>query len=167
MALRNSLSNLASVFLNEMENYRKLLVILHKEQKILIERKISKLSNFVAQEREIIYQIGECEEQRNELIERISEMTGIPAQELLLNRLIELAGEELAERFSEITSEIRKIAREFRTVNQCNRELIDKHREYIKFIIELVSKYDTPGQTYRQDGTIKERKSMSLLNKQV
>lgn len=165
--MQNILSNLVSVFQTEIDNYKELLKVLNKEQKALLENEISNLVDFVNREEKIINQIKDVEEERDKLIEQISEVAGIPTQEIVFSKLIELADEPLAESFSEISSEIEKIAYEFKTVNQCNKDLINSHREYIGFIVELISEYDDPGRTYSPDGTLQKRESMSLFNKQV
>jgi len=165
--MQDILSNLASVFRTEIDNYRELLKVLNKEQKVLLEDEISKLADFVNEENEIIHKIKNTEAKRDELIDQLSEMAGISTQEVVFSKLIELAPEPSNESFSEISSEIEEIAREFKTVNQCNRDLINSHREYVRFIVGLISEYDDPGRTYREDGELQKRESMSLLNKQV
>jgi len=165
--MQKTLSNLALVFQDEIRNYNSLLNVLYNERVLLLESEISKLADLLKEENEIIVQIKECEQRRNKLFDELAEISGFSVQELVSTKLIDLADSPLSETFSEIFLEIKQLASEFKLINQCNRELIISHREYIKFVIELVSKYDVPGRTYSQDGTIQERESMSLFDKQI
>jgi flagellar biosynthesis/type III secretory pathway chaperone len=162
--MQNILSNLVSAFQNEIDNYKKLLKVLNSEQNALLENEISNLANFINEEEKIIRQIKKIETERDGLIEQISEKTGIPFQDIVFGKLVELADEPLAKSFSELAEEIQKISNDFKTVNQCNKDLINSHREYIEFVVGLISEYDDPGRTYREDGNFQKRESMSLLN---
>ena len=160
-------SRLLDLLRHELGLYHQLLDILYQERQVLIDRRIPELSGFVRQEEKIIYQIEQAEYARDDLLTQLLSYPEFDSKPLNASTLIDFAEEPLKSEYIGLFDQVKQVKTEFEYVNQTNQQLIQSERDYVHFLMEQVTKMNEPGDTYVDDGNLREPVSRGLFDRRI
>lgn len=119
---------------------------------VLIASNTADLEVLVNGEQVLVWQLGRAEEQRQSVQGRLARELGMPAEELTLGRLVELAPEEFRLKLESLQEQYRATCDELSRCNNHNRELIKGALSYFEFVNRILQGKSAPGTVYTASG---------------
>jgi flagellar biosynthesis/type III secretory pathway chaperone len=141
--------------------YRDLLDIAKKKTNIIVEGKVKELESVTRLEQQLIGRTAGIEENREEIVGKISKELGLSSEELTLTMISEHLDAGQAQELEKQRTQITDILNELKKTNQLNARLIKNSLDYIDFSINLLT---DPGASddagsYGSTGEAKRKKS--------
>ena len=131
--------------------YRDILDLSRHKTNTIVEGRVSQLEQLTGVEQKLLLNVGGLEQQREEVVDQLARLLGIPADGLNIGVAVEQAEDELKEKLIALKDEIENTLKDLKEVNDLNSELIKKSLEYIDFLLTLLPgpedvTYDAKGQ---------------------
>lgn len=133
------LTKLIEVLERENGIYKDILDISRHKTEIIVEGKVTELDRMTGIEQKMVFNVGQLEKQREELLREMAQFMDIGVEEINMDHVIDEADGHLKDRFSKIREEISATLKELKEVNDLNSQLIEKSLEYIDFFIDLIT----------------------------
>ena len=151
--MRQVLSELCALLLEQKSVLEVMLGLSVEERKIIMNGESAKLEDVVRQELRELSKLGAVEKRRMALHSIISAELGIPEAELTVSVIAEKAQPDERETIRQIQKELTGLIEEHTAINKENRELIKSHIEYSETMLELmVGSEDPLNNFYGGDG---------------
>ncbi len=110
---------------------RGLLDLSRQKQALIVKNDADAVNEIVKREWELIGQAAEAETERGQLVDELSGLFSMSADELSLSEIASRADGRRAELLLERGEALLDIACDLRDVNEMNRQLLDLHFQYI------------------------------------
>ncbi|ACB85803.1 flagellar protein FlgN [Natranaerobius thermophilus] len=157
----------------QLATYKLLVQQEEEKQEALIQGELSQLEELIKKEQKIVFQNGELERKRQEIIAQLAEELGEVQDDLTISKLIEYAEGELEKRLSQVYRELEEIVITLKDLNIKNNSLIQQSLSYINYSLDIVAGagQDDPG-TYGNDvgddsGKAAKKSNRSFLDKKI
>lgn len=157
-------NSLIEVLNNEAALYKGILKIAKNKTDVIIGGKVSELENIVKLEQYIILQLSKLEEEREELVDKLSVQLSVDASDITLSSLEKLLPKEQAERLESCHKMLPEIVRDLDQANVLNSKLIKNSLDYIDFSINVLMNAGSAGSTYGNSGQSNDLKKRNLLD---
>jgi len=151
--MRQTLSDLCALLLDQKKVLEGLLELSREERQIIVSGESDKLENVIRLELKELSKLGAIEKNRKELHKVIATEFGLSEQELTVSLIAERAQPEEREAIRKIQKDLTAIIEEHTAINKENRDLIKAHIEYSETMLELmVGSEDPLNNFYSGDG---------------
>ena len=127
------------------------LMLLGRQQEMLVKNDIDGLNRITALQREKVVESQLLNKKRELLISEIKSANAIEG-DLNVSRLIELVDEDQGNRLNKLRNIIGGLNTKINEVRNQNAMLLNRSREYILRTLELLSKIYNPNSNYTQNG---------------
>ena len=161
--MRQVLTELCDLLIEQKEVLYKLLELSQEEQRILIAGQSDKLEAIVRLELKELSKLGALERKRTALNTSISLELNISCENITITEIAASAQEDEKELLLKLQKELLMLVESHTQLNSQNRELIDSHMEYSTAMLEMLSEPDDPlNNIYGGDGrAVADRKKKS------
>ena len=122
--MQHLLDDVSQLLAEEYRVYERLFDASRAEQSCLVESDANRLDHTLVEVRELVSRAQSIAERRTVLLCRLSEQTGIPAEQLTLTRLAEMAGGPAGVRFDRMRKEFQGLMSRLHKLNGTNLLLI-------------------------------------------
>lgn len=135
----------------EAELFEAFLTLLEEQQAALRADDVEELNRVTEQLRERSVQSQLLDKERSEAIERIKQEQSIEG-DLNVSRLVELLDAEQADRLKQLRRTILDLHDRIAEVRNTNAFVLNRSRQYMIKTMEMLSRVNTPGGTYGNNG---------------
>ena len=160
--MNQNAAELKNILAEELSIYQKLLSLAKDKTKFLVDRKLTKLQETVAEEENLVQRLVELEPSRQE---QVLAIVGKPT--IKLEVLVEkLSDESIKNGLIEIGSKLREVVEEIKVVNEGNQRLAQTGLEVAEQTIKIMTRVPKPV-TYGPTGSNKNNNGLrgrSLLD---
>ncbi len=157
------MEELLGILMKEHKLYQKILKLLRKEQEILVSGETGELPSVLEELEKLTSEIQSLEERRRKIIMSLSISYNVPASDMSLTRLCELAEEPLSKKLSDLKAKMANTMEMVRNLNACIFYLSEKALEYSTKFLEIIC---ASGSTYHPDGNLQMDKE-ALISRRV
>ena len=150
--------NVISILKKENEYYCDLIELAKKKREVIINGKVDELDKIVKLEQNMIFNIGQLEQAREQEVTKLCSAYNISTGSVTLTEMIEKLQPEVKETVRVVQRKMTATLEELRTLNNINGELIQQSLEYIDFSVNLISSADSTTASLYDDLDKKEVK---------
>jgi flagellar biosynthesis/type III secretory pathway chaperone len=161
------INELTSVLEQEAKLYNELLAISKNKTPVLVEGKVTELENIVKVEQSLVLQMSKLEDQRENLIGKISEAAAVKPEELTVTELIRHVDREQGEKLEAAKNDILNATAELGNANQLNIRLINNSLDFINFSMNLIVSPGSEDNNYNVGAEKSRKKTKSLLDLKI
>ena len=149
--LSDKVASLIELISQEASVFEDFLMLLGRQQEMLVKNDIDGLNKITALQREKVVESQTHNRKREELISEIRSANAIEG-DLNVSRLIELVDENQGNRLIQLRGLINGLSSKINEVRDQNALLLNRSREYISKTLELLSRINNPNINYTQNG---------------
>ena len=135
----------------EAELFEKFLLLLEEQQKALVANDLEQIKVTTESQREMIINSQILNNEREKMIEDIKVTNAIEG-DLNVTKLLEMVDDTQAQQLAKLQKLIFTLHDEIAEVRNQNANLLNRSREYISKMMEMLSKINTPTGSYSQPG---------------
>lgn len=125
--------------------------LLEQQRDMLVKNDTVGLNEVSDRQREKLVESQILNKEREELIEKIKINNSIEG-DLTVSRLIDLVDQNQAEQLSQLRRIINELHEQISGVRNQNAMLVNRSREYISRLMDMLSKVNSPPETYSKSG---------------
>lgn len=122
----------------QIESYQDLLELSRAKRDAVLRWEVTRLDEIIKREEALLCRVASLEEGRLSLQRRIASHVGICPEDLTIEKVIEGLPCEDSRRWRELAHRLREILNELKTVNDLNRELLQRSLSYIRFFLGML-----------------------------
>ncbi|MFZ7101356.1 MAG: flagellar protein FlgN [Peptococcaceae bacterium] len=131
---------LVNILKEQLIEYKTLLDIAEKKQQVLIGNDIKELDRLNKEEHTIIIHITKLENQRLEIVNRLSEVWGVETEFIALKEIAGKAQEPYKSELNIIFTELNEIVERLNKINHENSSLIEQALQIVHFTIDTLTR---------------------------
>ncbi|MEA1979636.1 MAG: flagellar protein FlgN [candidate division Zixibacteria bacterium] len=146
------INKLVEIIGKEAALFESFLNLLEQQRDKLVNNDTNGLNEINDRQREKIVESQILNKEREKLIEQIKINNSIEG-DLTVSRLIELVDQNQAERLTQLREIIFELHDQISDVRNQNAMLVNRSREYISRLMNMLSKVNGPAETYSNTGT--------------
>jgi len=151
-----------------LSHYHRLLKFSQREREVLAAASLPTLLDITTQKETIVLELSAMEEGRQLMLRRLSELLGIPATELTLAQLSQLAPEPFANEFQRCRADLLDLIHAVSQMNAQNTVRLSSSLDAVRTSIGLLSQLLEPTPVYGNGGHLGvSHTGGKLLHKQV
>lgn len=158
------INKLKDILSKESSLYEEILELSIKKTTIIVEGKVSDLENITKMEQMLIPQIGRLENEREEIVNRLSQIMDIPSDDINISELTLRLDDAQSKALKESQINIHSIIEKLKASNDINSKLIRNSLDYIDFSINLFSSTGTNDSNYSNSGRVNNSKKRNFLD---
>lgn len=158
------IKELIGVLSREAEVYEGILKLAQNKTDIIVGGKVSNLENITRLEQSLIFKIRDIEDEREELLGKLSKQLNVEPSEITVSELIKHLEKGQAVELERARQRIVSILNKLRNANELNAKLIRNSLEYIDFSINLISAVDSGNNNYGNSGQVKSTKKRNFFD---
>lgn len=143
-----------SVIESQAKFYQSLVSVLREEHTAVVESRMEMLNEVNFKKEALILKIQILENQRSELMNKLSEVMGCPVQELTLAKLSQLTEKPYTKRLNACRSNLLPLIRSVCQANDRNRSLLTHSIDLVKGSIVLMNNLIASNAVYYRTGKI-------------
>ncbi len=132
------LEELSQVLAEEYRHYERLFTLSQEEQRLLVANDSNSLDHSLVEMRAVAARVEALAERRAGMLCRVSELTGIPAEQLTMERLSQIARGAAAVRFERLRGDFRELMSRLHTLNGQNLLLIRNSLDMTDRAVRLI-----------------------------
>lgn len=136
--------------------HEELLNLAKEKKEILIKNDIDSLNSIVKRESELVNNIKELEEKREDSVQVISKEIGVGAENLTLSEMAKHAIGIQKNKLLQLKDELSEVVKQLSDYNDINKELLATHLNYTFFSLNIMAQGVTPVDTYDNSGYMKD-----------
>lgn len=155
---------LASILSQENEVYETLSKISGNKTDLIVGGKVVELENIVKVEQSLLLKISKLENEREKLVEKLSELLGKKPEDITISELVSKVGEGESEQLRACQEKMVKTINNLKNVNELNSRLIKNSLQYIDFSINMMTSIDTVTNSYESTGHSGDSKKRNLFD---
>ncbi len=144
------------LFKKEYKAYQKLKEKAELKKKAIIDNNIDELALVLNEEQELITEIENLENMRQDLLVDLADNNSIEDKTLSFKNLVALLPEEEKKELRELRNGFLQLLEDLQQINETNRELIQDSLQVNNFSLELLKKASGKDNTYTRDGQGKD-----------
>ena len=164
--LSDKVASLIELISQEASIFEDFLMLLGRQQEMLVKNDIDGLNKVTALQREKLVESQLQNKKRDELISQIKSANAIEG-DLNVSRLIELVDENQGNRLIQLRSIINGLSSKINEVRDQNALLLNRSREYIARALELLSRINNPNINYAQNGLPAKNGAAVVVNRRA
>jgi flagellar biosynthesis/type III secretory pathway chaperone len=162
------LADLLSILKNEYEKYEKLQETADKKTEALVENEIDGLADIVEKEDEIITNIEDLEESRNNLVKKLLDLYEVKEEEINYSELTGYLPDEWQDEFDPIRDDLLESIENLHEKNEENRMLLNEAVKLNKFSINMLQKVLEPvSGTYNKDKNSEKKQGYNIVDRKA
>jgi flagellar biosynthesis/type III secretory pathway chaperone len=123
----------------EINYYKDLLDISVAKRKIIVENKVSELDNMLKLEHNMIFDIGQLEKSREDIVKKICFSLGLNPEKVTLAELALHANDHDKKELAQLQRQLTEKLSGIKDTNDLNGELIKQSLEYIDYSINVIT----------------------------
>lgn len=150
--MENMLKELIAVLENQAGLYRSLLDILVNEKKAVVSAKLDAVNAARIRKEKILPLIHADDKKRDELLRRIADHLGCPAQRLTLKQLAQRVESPFSLKLVQSAADISALVQDIYRENEMNKSLLTHSLGLIRSSISLIVQLMTPNPVYIRNG---------------
>lgn len=151
------INELVNVLNSEAKIYDDILKISKNKTNIIVEGKVSELENIVKLEQSLVLQMSKLENERENLINKISRDIGIKPEDLTITDLVKYTGESQRNILKSQQENMLKVIKDLSDTNNLNSKLIKNSLEYINFSLNLYANTGNADNNYNVSGSTSDK----------
>jgi flagellar biosynthesis/type III secretory pathway chaperone len=132
--------------------YEGLLRLSREKTDIIVQGKVTELEGITKVEQSMILQLAKLEENREKLVEMLSEELGINADDITVTELEKALPKDQSKELAECREKMTGIFRDIKNSNDLNTKLIKSSLDYIDFSVNILSNAGSSGDLYGKSG---------------
>lgn len=144
-------NRLIEIIGREARLFESFLELLERQQASLVANDVDELNRVTADMRHKLVESRLLSRQREELVDEIREANAIEG-DLCVTRLLDLVGEEQANQLARLRGLILSLNDKITEVRNQNATLLNRSRDYIVKMMEMLSRINNPQDTYVATG---------------
>ena len=145
------INKLVEIIGKEAALFESFLNLLEQQRDKLVNNDTNSLNEINDRQREKLVESQILNKEREKLIEQIKISNSIEG-DLTVSRLIELVDQNQAERLTQLRGIIIELHDQISDVRNQNAMLVNRSREYISRLMDMLSKVNSPAETYSNTG---------------
>jgi len=149
------ISNLITILGLQRDIYTKLHELSAQKRTAIEEQDVNALERIVKEEQPLMFMLTENERERKKLVAAFSDKTGVPADEITIQDIIEICPPSFITALKRTQIELTNIIQAQVAINEINRRLIQSRLEYISFMMD--STRDSLNNAYSSSGSENQR----------
>jgi flagellar biosynthesis/type III secretory pathway chaperone len=154
--LQSLYESLISVLKEEIDAYGELYIFFLSEREILIKSSAEELSENNSRKEACIVKAGMLDEERGELVEKISKLLDMDEQEeVCISALIPYGDDHQQNELKECQSRLCSIVVRVNEINEKNKVLLSSSLLYVRKSIDFISRLMSSSSTYQNTGELK------------
>jgi hypothetical protein len=146
--------------------FESFLALLEQQKKMLVSNDLDGLNHVTDRQREKLVESQLLNKEREQLIERIKVANAIEG-DLNVTRLLEMVDENQAERLLHLKSLIYGLHDQIAEVRNQNAMLLNRSRQYIGKMIEMLSRVNSPEGAYSSGGVATSSNSTVAVDRRA
>lgn len=135
----------------EAELFEKFLLLLEEQQQALVTNDLEQIKATTENQREMIISSQILNNEREKLIEEIK-IANAYEGDLSVTKLLEMVDENQAQQLVKLQKLIYSLHDQITEVRNQNANLLNRSREYIEKMMDMLAKINTPAGSYSQPG---------------
>lgn len=143
---------LMDVLDQEAKLYDDILKISKNKTSIIVEGKVTELEKIVKLEQSLVLQMAKLENQRENLIDKISKHIGIKPEDITISSLIKFLGKDQSEKMKTLQNNIVKTVKDLSDTNGLNSKLIKNSLDFISFSLNMYANAGNEDNNYGLGG---------------
>ena len=136
----------------EAEIYEALLKLSHEKTDVIVQGKVTELENITKVEQSMILRLAKLEENREKIVEKLSEEIGMDADSITVTELEKVLPKDQSKELAECQKKLTGIFSDLKNSNDLNARLIKNSLDYINFSVNVLSNVGSPGDIYGKSG---------------
>ncbi|MFW5985577.1 MAG: flagellar protein FlgN [Halanaerobiaceae bacterium] len=146
------LDNLYAVLKTEYEYYQKLNDFASEKKEAIIENDVEKLTEIIEKEKDIIAEINQLEDKRDNLLAEFNSKVDLDTEQLNYSQLVENISQKWETRLGELREKLLNIIDELHQKNEENKSLINEAIKLNNFSFKMMTRLLNPdSNTYNPD----------------
>jgi flagellar biosynthesis/type III secretory pathway chaperone len=150
------LAELTALLRDEIEQYRRLLLLVRRERSRITKGELPGLTQLVRKKELIAHDLASLEASRSSLLERLAEALGEEPADLTLARVARLVPGDLGEGLQALLVEFRGVVGHLIAANDINRDLLDQSLAFVRESLALFRTVANASPTYGKNGRVGE-----------
>ena len=138
-----------------------------KKKESLIKNDVAAIEAITPVELDLIQSMTDVEQERLAQTRRIAENLGIPAEELTIQKMIELSDEAEAARLTQLWVEFGGILEEQLRLNMLNNSMIEAQLNYIDYMFNVTTTPSTLTNSYTASGSAPVDSRLKFIDHQI
>lgn len=147
---KKQFSNLITILGLQRDIYTKLHELSVEKRAAIENQDIKTLERIVKDEQPLMFMLTENERERKNLMLAFSEKTGVPAEEITIQEIVDICPAAFLTALKRTQVELTNIIQAQVSINEINRRLIESRLEYISFMLD--STRDNVTNAYNNSG---------------
>ena len=132
--------------------YRSLLLVVQKESRAVVDLKLKELNEATKEKENLLLKIRILEEQRQHMLERVTDSIGCTLQDLTLSKLSQLSEEPYSTRLNTCRSNLLALTKSIQEVNNSNKSLVMHSLKLARGSLSLLDNLIAPIPVYCRTG---------------
>lgn len=160
---------LSTLLEDQIKIFKKMLELARNKQQVLVKGSIETLDQLTKDERKILTEISQIEQERMVTTQKIAEALNLKEDKIRMTDLLGVIPGEYKVSLEEMHHELLRILSELEEINEQNTELINNSLKVVNFSLNLLTEDKQKSPTYSNKGEDKAQMSKisRILDKRV
>lgn len=147
-----TIKKLTEILDKEAAIYEALLKLSREKTDLIVQGKVTELESITKVEQSMILQLARLEENREKLVEKLSEELGMDTENITVSELERVLPKDQSEDLAECQNKLTGIFKDLKNSNDLNARLIKNSLDYIDFSVNILSNAGSSGDLYGKSG---------------
>ena len=161
------INELINILNDESRTYNDILKISKDKTNIIVAGKVAELESIVKSEQSLVFKVGNLEDKREQVVEKISKHMNIKITDLTISELIKHVKDDKADYLKKYQEDISVTVKELKSINVLNSKLIKNSLDFINFSINLMTSVGSMNNSYGNLGQESGNKKRSLFDRKL
>lgn len=158
--------NLIQIIGREAKLFESFLSVLEEQQEMLVANNLKGINKTTAAQRELLIESQILNKEREELTEKIKSDNAIKG-DLNVSRLLEMVDKNQAEQLIKLKNIIFGLHEQINEVRNQNANLLNRSRDYIARMMEMLARVNTPSGSYGSNGAQESKANPLAVDRRV
>lgn len=158
--------NLIEIIGREAKLFESFLLVLEEQQKMLVSNNLKGIKQTTESQRELLVQSQILDKERQELTDKIKSSNAIEG-DLNVTRLLEMVDKNQAEQLIKLKNIIFSLHEQISEVRNQNANLLNRSREYIARMMDMLARINSPSGSYGSTGTEEGKTNALAVDRRV
>lgn len=145
---------LLEVMEQELRIYSAILKLSTGKTDIIVAGKMDELNETVKIEQTLLVQVGKLEQQRQEIVDKITENLNLDRDNINISTLLQYIDDRQKRKIQDYQRLITDVMNKLKDSNDLNNKLIKRALEYVDFSINVMTSSAVSGNRYEGKGTV-------------
>ncbi len=158
--------NLIEIIGREAKLFESFLLVLEEQQQMLVSNNLKGINKTTEAQRELLVQSQILNKEREELTDKIKSANAIEG-DLNVTRLLEMVDKNQAEQLIKLKNIIFSLHEQIGEVRNQNANLLNRSREYIARMMDMLARINTPSGSYGSTGAEEGKTNALAVDRRV